>query len=85
MVMARHLFIVSRDHTGLYHDLVERFRDDKNVQVILDRRRDGGNAASDSERREGERRSRSEIDEELRTRSHVIVTLSDSDANLSLP
>ncbi len=82
MPMARHLFIVSRDHAGLYHDLVERFRDDKNVRVILDRRRGGGSAA---ERPAVERRSRSDIDEELRVRSHVIVTLSDSDANLSLP
>jgi hypothetical protein len=37
--MARHLFLVSRNDARLYEYLVERFRDDGNVQVILDRRR----------------------------------------------
>jgi len=36
--MARHLFLVSRHDARLYEYLVERFRDDGNVEVILDRR-----------------------------------------------
>src|SRR5438093_673463 len=37
--MARHLFLVSRHEGRLYEYLVERFRDDENVEMILDRRR----------------------------------------------
>ncbi len=37
--MARHLFLVSRHEARLYEYLLERFRDDGNVEVILDRRR----------------------------------------------
>ncbi len=101
MRMARHLFIVSREHARLYHDLVERFRDDTNVRVILDRRqgdrrqrqaearpveaRSAEAAIPGAERRAQDRRGRGEIDEQLRDRSHVIVTLSDPRANLSPP
>jgi hypothetical protein len=38
-LMARHLFLVSRHEARLYEYLLERFRDDGNVEVILDRRR----------------------------------------------
>lgn len=87
MQMARHLFIVSRHHEYLYRDLADRFRDDKNVQVVLDRRQQGERRLSEAaltsaERRARDRRRRDEIDEELRTRSHVIVTLSESSVNL---
>ena len=106
MRMARHLFIVAREHARLYHDLVERFRDDTNVRVILDRRqgdrrqrqaearpaevrpaetRPIEDAIPGAERRAQDRRGRGEIDEQLRDRSHVIVTLSDPRANLSPP
>jgi len=104
MRMARHLFIVAREHARLYHDLVERFRDDTNVRVILDRRqgdrrqreprqaearpaeaRPTEAATPGAERRAQDRRGRGEIDEQLRDRSHVIVTLSDPRANLSPP
>ena len=104
MRMARHLFIVAREHARLYHDLVERFRDDTNVRVILDRRQGDRRqreprqaearpaetrpieaATPGAERRAQDRRGRGEIDEQLRDRSHVIVTLSDPRANLSPP
>ena len=76
--MARHLFIVSRHHTGLYTYLVERFQDDQNVEVIIDRRveeRRRGGMAPGAERRAGERRRRQ--DDDLNMRSHIIVTLPD--------
>src|SRR5215813_2359156 len=63
--MARHLFLVSRHEARLYEYLLERFRDDGNVEVILDRRR-------------SDRRTRREIDLELQVRSHVILTLPES-------
>ena len=76
--MARHLFIVSRHHAGLYTYLVERFQDDQNVEIIIDRRvqeRRRGGLAMGHERRAGERRRRQEDD--LNMRSHIIVTLPD--------
>jgi hypothetical protein len=77
--MARHLFIVSRDHRRLYDYLVERFRDDTNVAVILDRRRGDRRAGRGKpvaeEQRVRERRRRLPPDDDLNTRSHLIVTL----------
>jgi len=83
--MARHLFLVSRQDARLYEYLVERFRDDRNVEVILDRRQgerrgrahDPGQASD--ERRRGDRRTRRELDLELQIRSHVILTIPDDD------
>jgi hypothetical protein len=79
--MARHLFLISRTEASLYQDLIERFIDDTNVEVILDRRRGerrrrvpyGG-----PERRQSDRRTRSEVDLELQSRSLVILTLQDN-------
>jgi hypothetical protein len=89
MRMASHLFIVARDHARLYDDLVERFRDDRKVRVILDRRqgerRLSEGAITGSERRSEDRRSRGEIDEQLRARSHVVVTLPESSPNSPSP
>ena len=76
--MARYLFIVSRQHLDLYDYLRDRFADDQNVRVILNRRvgeRRRTIAAVARERRASDRRSRPEVDEELRSRSHAIVTL----------
>jgi hypothetical protein len=47
--MARHLFLVSRHEARLYEYLLERFRDDGNVEVILDRRRGERRRRSDAE------------------------------------
>src|SRR5215467_1897568 len=70
--MARHLFLVSRHEARLYEYLLERFRDDSNVVVILDRRRG-------ERRRRSDRRTRREVDLELQVRSHVILTLPEDD------
>ena len=84
--MARHLFLVSRRDVRLYEYLVERFQDDRNVEVVFDRRvgrrRRRAGPYSGPERRQSERRIRLEIDAELRVRSHVILTLPDNDTLL---
>jgi hypothetical protein len=76
--MARHLFVVSRDHPRLYEYLIERFQDDRDVEVILDRRvreRRQNSTAADADRRRGDRRTRQNLDQELTTHSHVVITL----------
>jgi hypothetical protein len=76
-VTARHLIIVSRDHDFLYSYLLERFRDDQNVEVVLDRRKGERRQLSTSsgrERRSIDRRQHAEIEEELRSRSHAILS-----------
>jgi hypothetical protein len=81
--MARHLFLVSRRDVRLYEYLLERFRDDANVEIILDRRqRERRTPASydGADRRRANRRSRREVDLELGVRSHVILTLPDDQA-----
>jgi hypothetical protein len=70
--MARHLVIVSRLHVRLYDYLLERFQDDTNVQVVLDRRATAERRAAERES-EDRRRSRA-ADVDLKLRSHVIVT-----------
>ena len=79
--MARHIFIVSRVHPDLYDVLVRRFANDSNVSVVFDRRV-GDRRVSvltvspDRERRRSpDRRRRRSIDDELKSRSHAIVTL----------
>jgi hypothetical protein len=74
----RHLFIVSRNHPWLYAHLRERFEDDPNVEVIIDRRvRDRrlvpSTRETTSERRKGDRRRPLSPDEDLGVRSHYIV------------
>ena len=78
--MARHLFLVSRLEARLYEYLLERFRDDGNVEVILDRRRGERRRRphdQQPDRRRSDRRTRREVDLELQSRSHVILTLPD--------
>ena len=80
--MARHLFLVSRHEGRLYEYLLERFRDDGNVEVILDRRRGERRRRphdQSPDRRSSERRTRREVDLELQVRSHVILTLPGDD------
>jgi len=77
--MARHVFVVSRHHARLYDYLIERFQDDKKVEVVLDRRvseRRLGGLPSGPERRLGDRREKRPGDD-LMLRSHVIITLPD--------
>jgi len=67
---ARYLFVVSTQHRELYELLIERFQDDRNVEVVLDRR------ATATDRADGyttpNRRQRPE--DELTVRSHLIIT-----------
>ena len=85
--MARHLFLVSRHDARLYEYLVDRFRDDTNVEVILDRRQGerrerSGADHTEADRRLTDRRTRREVDLELQVRSHVILTIPDDDTIL---
>src|SRR5436305_2072424 len=79
-VTVRYLYIVSREHRWLYRHLVERFQDDPDVEVILDRRvgeRRTEPTASPTaqERRRSERRRPISPDDDLRVRSHYIIEL----------
>ena len=74
--MARHLFIVAREHQGLYDYLLERFANDEKVTVILDRRTEGQRPSQDNRGR-GERRQNPLPENEPWPRSHQIITLED--------
>lgn len=76
----RYLFVVSRGDPWLYRHLVERFENDPNVDVILDRRigerRRAPKKSTDApDRRRGERRRPVGAEEDLQVRSHYIVEL----------
>lgn len=76
--MAHKLVIVARQHAELYEYLSQRFATRPAVDVILDRRgeeRRHHHVPVARERRRSDRRSRPEVDELLRFRSHVIVTI----------
>jgi hypothetical protein len=73
-----HLFIVSRQHPDLYEYLRGRLTADGDVRVIADRRlgeRRRKSAPAAAERRRADRRSRPEIDEQLRHHAQAIVTV----------
>ena len=76
--MARYMYIVSLRHRALYDYLLQRFSDDPNAQVILDRRQGGRRLAEISvvlERRGADRRQQPDVSEELRQRSVAVVTI----------
>jgi len=76
--MARYLFIVSLQHRALFDYLLQRFSDDPNAEVILDRRRVERRRAEIAvtlERRQGSRRQQPDVSEELRRRSVAVVTI----------
>ena len=81
--MARHIFVVGAAHRDLYDVLVTRFRDDVNVTVVLDPPKADDCTLSTSSSMEAyrrliaDRRLRAAVDEELRSRSHAIVTVPD--------
>jgi hypothetical protein len=82
--MARHLFIVSREHPKLYEYLVARFQEDENVELIIDRRvgerrRSPGQSRGADDRRSRDRRQPVPAHDDLRVRSHRIVTLGGED------
>jgi hypothetical protein len=75
--MPAQVFIVARRHPELYEYLTARFADDANVTVVLDRRltpRRRRALPAAAERRRVDRRSRPEVDEQLRATSLAIVT-----------
>jgi hypothetical protein len=81
----RFLLIVSRGNESLASYLEQHFKGDSTVQVMLDRRQGErrlprrpppeGQDEAIEERRRNDRRSRPEIDNELRLTSFAIVTL----------
>src|SRR5262245_58712410 len=78
--MARYMFVVSLRHPALYDYLLQRFADDPNAQVVLDRGRIERRRAAIAvtrERRQGDRRQRPDLSEGLRRRSVAVVTISD--------
>jgi hypothetical protein len=79
-VTVHYVFIVSRDHAWLHRYLVERFNDDPDVEVILDRRvgdrrMQQSAVPTEHERRNHERRRAIPPQDDLRVRSHYIVEL----------
>jgi hypothetical protein len=81
--MPRHLFIVARDELDLYAYLKEQFGPDSEVDVILDRRRAerrAGSRAVPNDRRRRDRRTRADVQAELRLQSHVFVTVAEEEA-----
>ena len=76
--MARYLFIVSLRHRALYDYLLQRFSDDPNAQVILDRRRGERRQVEIPivpELRRADSRQRPGVSEELRRRSVAVLTI----------
>jgi hypothetical protein len=78
LAIAKHLLIVARHRRELYEQVKRAFAGHESVEVILDRRagerrQRKGTPASDKRRRD--RRSRSVIDEQLRTIGWSLVLL----------
>ena len=75
MLEESHLFIVARHNVALYEYLKEEFANEP-VRVILDRRqgeRRRRTEAHEGERRLSDHRSRLDLQEALRTRGFVLV------------
>jgi len=75
---SRYLLVVARHHREFYENIRRALAGHERVQVILDRRvseRRQGQASAPLERRRGERRSTSAIDEQLRTFGWALVPL----------
>lgn len=68
--MGRELFIVSRDRPDLFRYLIQTFANADNVQIIWDRRASDLPAATNHERR-----SRPEVDEDLKKVGYAFVVL----------
>lgn len=75
MTRPRYLFVVSRQHQELYELLVERFQDDKKVEVLLDRRVATKERAGEGGA--GDRRQQQSAEDDLTRRSHLIITRTD--------
>jgi len=79
-VIARQLFIVSRETPYLVEYMRQQFGDEPGVMVLLDRRqgRDRRNSSRpvDVERRAGKRRQRPTVDQQIKQAFHALVTAS---------
>jgi hypothetical protein len=79
----RHLIVVAREEPTLYSYLVERFHGDTNVLVVLDRRSGKDRrimpVEDESKNRRGssDRRGHPFLQDELRDRRHVVVSVGD--------
>ena len=76
--MRRELFIVARDRSDLYRYLSQTFADAENVEVIFDRRsteRRELATPTNPDRRRRERRTRPNVDEELRAVGYAFLVL----------
>ena len=77
--MARELFIVSRDRPDLYRYLTQTFAEAANVEVLWDRRTQERRQTADgarTERRRVERRSRQDLDAQLKSAGYIFLTQS---------
>jgi hypothetical protein len=68
--MGREIFVVARDRPDLYRYLSQTFADADNVRVILDRRSADGDGA-----RHPERRTRPDVDKDLRSIGYAFISL----------
>jgi hypothetical protein len=76
--MPRELFIVARDRADLYRYLSQTFADAENVEVIWDRREGERRQAPNGsipDRRRRERRTRSNVEHDLRTVGYAFLAL----------
>jgi len=84
--MPRHLFIVSRETPYLADYTREQFRDEPDVEIIVDRRQGDAyvdrredetadNGSGSSGHGTEERRARREVDQQLRVAFHAFVTV----------
>jgi hypothetical protein len=73
LMRPRYLFVVARQHPELYELLLERFRDDNKVEVILDRRRET-QGRGDSDYSIKDRRQRRSPKDDLSRRSYLVIT-----------
>jgi hypothetical protein len=78
VAIAKHLLVVARHRRELYEEIKRAFAGHETVQVILDRRVSQRREKKNSpmlDRRRNERRSRSAMDEQLRTIGWSLVLL----------
>lgn len=76
--MGQLLFVVSRDALKRYEGLKRAFSDQEAVEVVLDRRRGERrrlNGTKQPDRRRADRRSRPEIDSELKSIGYSVVRI----------
>ena len=78
LAIVKHLLVVARHRHQLYEEIKQAFAGHESVEVILDRRvseRRRGTEMPGPDRRRGSRRSRSSVDEQLRTIGWSLVLL----------